>query len=361
VTAAETGYRVSDAGEYTGAGVWKKLYLSLNGHKFLEYANGTTCFFHADHLGTPRAQSNLSAAVVETWRAYPYGEQWQQSGGAGATHRYTGKERDPESANDYFGARYYFAGKSRWLSVDPESGDMNNPQSLNGYGYVLADPINYMDPDGKQAKKPIEGPHDVVTVYGSLEGSPVNYPLLWFLWKLLEVSWSGGGAGSGSGEMDTTPPGGHFSSNKADADLNTRLCPNGGHPVVAKKTEGGAYFGETFGNGQCVAFGRDQTVCGLPPTGEWIQGAQVQGTGDLPDGLAIAAGWVDGKYLSKGTGNHFALYYGQNTECLRVKDQNWGHGPGREDRSVWVHRIPDRGGKGDPSRDASAYHVVRVK
>jgi hypothetical protein len=36
VTAAETGYRVFGVGEYTSAGVWKKLYLSLNGHKFLE-------------------------------------------------------------------------------------------------------------------------------------------------------------------------------------------------------------------------------------------------------------------------------------------------------------------------------------
>jgi RHS repeat-associated protein len=148
VTAAETGYRVFGVGEYTSAGVWKKLYLSLNGHKFLEYANGTTYFFHTDHLGAPRAQSNLSAGVVETWRAYPYGEQWQQSGGAGATHHYTGKERDPESANDYFGARYYYAPSGRWLGLDPWVGDPHKPVTLNRYSYALNDPINYADPDG---------------------------------------------------------------------------------------------------------------------------------------------------------------------------------------------------------------------
>jgi hypothetical protein len=60
VVAAETGYRVFGVGEYTSAGVWNKLYLSLNGRKFLEYANGTTYFFHTDHLGTPRVQSNLA-------------------------------------------------------------------------------------------------------------------------------------------------------------------------------------------------------------------------------------------------------------------------------------------------------------
>jgi RHS repeat-associated protein len=148
VTAAETGYRVSDAGEYTGAGVWKKLYLSLNGHKFLEYANGTTYFFHADHLGTPRVQSNLAGAVVETWRAYPYGEQWQLTGGAGATHRYTGKERDSESANDYFGARYYWSGAGRWLAVDTVLGNTAYPQRLNRFAFNLGDPINHVDPNG---------------------------------------------------------------------------------------------------------------------------------------------------------------------------------------------------------------------
>jgi RHS repeat-associated protein len=130
VTAAETGYRVFGVGEYTSAGAWKKLYLSLNGHKFLEYSNNTTYFFHTDHLGTPRAQSNLSAGVVETWRAYPYGEQWQQTGGAGATHRYTGKERDTESSNDYFGARYYWSGSGRWMSVDPAPARRKCPQTL---------------------------------------------------------------------------------------------------------------------------------------------------------------------------------------------------------------------------------------
>ena len=60
----------------------------------------------------------------------------------------TGKERDNESNNDYFGARYYFAGNARWLSVDPVAGDIENPQRLNRYAYVMDDPINYFDPDG---------------------------------------------------------------------------------------------------------------------------------------------------------------------------------------------------------------------
>ena len=33
--------------------------------------------------------------------------------------RSTGKERDTESGNDYFGARYYASTMGRWISPDP--------------------------------------------------------------------------------------------------------------------------------------------------------------------------------------------------------------------------------------------------
>jgi RHS repeat-associated protein len=65
--------------------------------------------------------------------------------------RYTGKERDAESGNDYFGARYYGSSMGRWLSPDPsvlDFADPTNPQSLNLYGYVLNNPLVNADPNG---------------------------------------------------------------------------------------------------------------------------------------------------------------------------------------------------------------------
>ncbi len=54
----------------------------------------------------------------------------------------TGKERDQESGNDYFGARYYGSSMGRFMSPDwsasPEGvpyAQLDNPQSLNLYGY----------------------------------------------------------------------------------------------------------------------------------------------------------------------------------------------------------------------------------
>ena len=131
-------------GEYV-SGTWQKLSVSANGTKLLEYASATTYFFHADHLGTARAQTNVSGQVVDSWSNYPYGEQWQQSG-IGNKDRYTGKERDPESANDYFGARYYWNGAGSWLGVDP----VIEPGVLNRYAYSGDDPVNNIDPDGRK-------------------------------------------------------------------------------------------------------------------------------------------------------------------------------------------------------------------
>jgi hypothetical protein len=56
VTPTKTTYYVFGVGEYSG-GVWEKLYVSINGQKAVEYSNGTTYFFHSDHLGAPRVQA----------------------------------------------------------------------------------------------------------------------------------------------------------------------------------------------------------------------------------------------------------------------------------------------------------------
>jgi RHS repeat-associated protein len=66
--------------------------------------------------------------------------------------RSTGKERDSESGNDYFGARYYASSMGRMLSPDPGNAgaDPTNPQSWNMYSYVLNNPLIYTDPSGEE-------------------------------------------------------------------------------------------------------------------------------------------------------------------------------------------------------------------
>lgn len=70
-------------------------------------------------------------------------------------YKFTGKERDTESGLDYFGARYYASSMGRWMSPDWAAkaepvpyAKLDNPQSLNLYGYVLNNPLSKTDPDG---------------------------------------------------------------------------------------------------------------------------------------------------------------------------------------------------------------------
>jgi RHS repeat-associated protein len=69
--------------------------------------------------------------------------------------RSTGKERDAESGNDYFGARYYASSMGRFLSPDWSAkvepvpyAKLDNPQSLNLYSYLRNNPLSGTDPDG---------------------------------------------------------------------------------------------------------------------------------------------------------------------------------------------------------------------
>jgi len=69
--------------------------------------------------------------------------------------RSTGKERDSESGNDYFGARYYASSMGRFMSPDWSAKEepvpyakLDDPQSLNLYAYVMNNPLIRADIDG---------------------------------------------------------------------------------------------------------------------------------------------------------------------------------------------------------------------
>jgi RHS repeat-associated protein len=158
--------------------------------KLAEYSLGTTWFFHADHLGSPKVKTAVNGTESERWDHYPYGETWVP-GAPGDQHRYTGHLRDAESENDYAGARYYANPRGRRLTVDPLLGDLSNPQRLNRYAYVTGDPINFIDPDGENPlfspylssffARLFNGPNTSITVTASpgsvapFAASVVNY------------------------------------------------------------------------------------------------------------------------------------------------------------------------------------------
>jgi RHS repeat-associated protein len=108
-------------------------------------------------------QTNYLGHVEENCQSLPFGDDLGCTPPAGAPntaddateHHFTGKERDTESGNDYFGARYYSSAAGRFMTPDwsakvepvPYS-KLDNPQTLNLYSYVMNNPVTRADVDG---------------------------------------------------------------------------------------------------------------------------------------------------------------------------------------------------------------------
>jgi len=89
--------------------------------------------------------------LSQTCYNLPFGDGQTCAGTDVSPLHFTGKERDTESGLDNFGARFYSASTSRFLSVDPSrsSAQSVTPQSWNRYVYVLNRALIAIDPDGR--------------------------------------------------------------------------------------------------------------------------------------------------------------------------------------------------------------------
>lgn len=61
---------------------------------------------------------------------------------------YTGGIHDASTGIYYLNARYYDPASGVFLSQDSYRGELNDPASLNLYGYCQGNPITYTDPSG---------------------------------------------------------------------------------------------------------------------------------------------------------------------------------------------------------------------
>ena len=82
-----------------------------------------TYYYASDHLGSSSVLTNNDGSYHERIEYLPYGEVWVEDAAINSNYRtpykFTGKELDKETGLYYFGARYYDARMSRWISTDP--------------------------------------------------------------------------------------------------------------------------------------------------------------------------------------------------------------------------------------------------
>ncbi len=112
-------------------------------------AGTSTTYHHPDHLSN-RAETDASGNPVRSFGHFPYGETWYET--SSDPLKFTNYTRDSgsgESGLDYAMFRQYNSGQGRFVSADPMTGHITAPQSLNRFAYVNGDPINYIDPLGR--------------------------------------------------------------------------------------------------------------------------------------------------------------------------------------------------------------------
>jgi len=156
-----TEYSVTGApGSYVST--WQHTNAFSGGHITATYHDSGTYFYLADWLGSKRVELGANGCAT-AYASLPYGDGLTTVALPGFTacasdateHHFTGKERDAESGNDYFKARYYSSAMGRFMSPDWSAkyepipyAKLDNPQTLNLYAYVGNNPMTRFDLDG---------------------------------------------------------------------------------------------------------------------------------------------------------------------------------------------------------------------
>jgi RHS repeat-associated protein len=151
----------SSGGVFTSTWIWKRDYVYRDGVLFAAVTLSGTSevkqHYHVDHLGTPRLITDSAGVQKYAYDYYAFGKDAAFNTGDPEALHFTGHERDYESGTaapntdylDYMHARYYSSNLGRFLSVDPVLGKPAQPQWWNRYSYVMNNPVNRTDPDGR--------------------------------------------------------------------------------------------------------------------------------------------------------------------------------------------------------------------
>ena len=138
--------------ETDSGGALQNEYIFFRGKRLARRdVSGHVFYYFADHLGTSRVITDSAGAVCYEADFYPFGGERVITDTCPQNYKFTGKERDSETQNDYFGARFYESNLGRFLSSDPvviTPERFSDPQQLNAYTYVRNSPLRLVDPNG---------------------------------------------------------------------------------------------------------------------------------------------------------------------------------------------------------------------
>jgi len=158
-----TGLRVGASGGTTGSYMWDRggdvpqlvsdgttSYLRSDTGELLSQQSATTTTYPlTDALGSVRATTNASGAVVGTSDYAAFGAPRAQSGAQGSVG-FAGQLTDSATGLQYLLARYYDPSSGRFLSQDSLLRGGPGTQGLNRYAYAGNNPADVIDPTGHE-------------------------------------------------------------------------------------------------------------------------------------------------------------------------------------------------------------------
>lgn len=120
---------------------------------------GNQFFYHPDHLGSSSYITDINGQIRQHIEYLPFGETFvdEHTNSDVQPYLYNAKELDAETGLYYYGARYYDPMVSLWASVDPMA---EKYAGWSPYNYVMNNPINAIDPDGRDVILLIWASHD---------------------------------------------------------------------------------------------------------------------------------------------------------------------------------------------------------
>ncbi len=143
--------------ESSGSGSFTDEYVYFGGKRIAHRDVNNNIYYYAeDLLGTTRTLLEAGqTSVCYDADFYPFGGERDVTTTCTQNFKFESKERDTETGNDDFGARYYTSRLGRWLSADwsavPQPvpyANLTNPQTLNLYAMVKDNPETFADLNG---------------------------------------------------------------------------------------------------------------------------------------------------------------------------------------------------------------------
>jgi RHS repeat-associated protein len=111
---------------------------------------GQVHYYVTDALGSVRALTDATGAVTDRFTYDAYGSLLRHTGTTTSSVLFAGQWYDPVTGLVNLRARQYDPALGRFISVDPASPNRSDTQSLDRYTYTRGNPVDRIDPSGRQ-------------------------------------------------------------------------------------------------------------------------------------------------------------------------------------------------------------------